>query len=177
MDPVSFAASVIAIVGAARKAGKGISKLRDLFEAPDQIDALENELSSLQIILGDLHFDLENEPTSSIVPQNLLSIVERARTKVQELEEILEYQVKKPSGPEGNARPRRIAWTRKKEKIIRLQQDLRSIRTDLNLGCNSFFMCVQYCCRTCCIDFELGLIILFLAARTVGQEWRSKRSL
>jgi hypothetical protein len=150
MDPLSIAANVLAVAGAVRLAGKGVSKLRILFDAPGQVDALTNELSNLQRILRELHLELlQDELSSSTIPQNLPSIVERARAKAQEIEEFIDHQIKKPSSSD----VRSTAWARKKNRVIGLRKDLRSIREDLILACDVFLMCVKFVfaaalCRT-----------------------------
>ena len=53
-DPLSIAASIIAVVGAAEGVGKTLTKIRNIRNAPNEILALINEVSDLRVILNDL---------------------------------------------------------------------------------------------------------------------------
>ena len=44
-EPLSMTASILAVVGAAEKTGKGLEKLRALHNAPDELEYVLNEVS------------------------------------------------------------------------------------------------------------------------------------
>lgn len=43
-EPLSLAASILAILGAAEKTGKGLERLRALHNAPDELEYVLNEV-------------------------------------------------------------------------------------------------------------------------------------
>lgn len=51
MDPLSFAASLIAVIGTAAETYKGLEKLRALRRAPDELLVIINEVCAKQILL------------------------------------------------------------------------------------------------------------------------------
>jgi hypothetical protein len=140
MDPLSVAASIIAVLQAAACVREGVLRIRDLFDAPDQIDALSNEISSLQITLAELHSVLIDKPLVKTVPQNLLSILKRTEVKVQEIENLLESCFQEPSGSDRDRKLRPVFWVRRKKQITNLRNDLSDLRLELIFGSNISLM-------------------------------------
>jgi hypothetical protein len=54
MDPLSITASVIAVAAAAGKVIQGINKLWTSWESSDEIDALNNEMSTLRAVVDQI---------------------------------------------------------------------------------------------------------------------------
>ena len=50
-DPFSIAVGALAVIGAARKVGKAVSKLRTIERASEEFLALQNEVSDLEAVL------------------------------------------------------------------------------------------------------------------------------
>lgn len=132
MDPLSVTASIVAVVGAASSVGRTLSKLASLRGAPNTIQALNNEIEDLRLILQEIDTLLRRDIDSSgpSLHQSLSSALQRAKDKLLELEVILEYQVMTVDD-HGNAAVNRFGWARQQTTIQRIQEDLRSIRLDL----------------------------------------------
>ena len=67
-DPLSIAASVITVIRAAGSIGRTLSKIRSVKDTPNAIHALQNEVSDLRIVLGDVDL-LLTEPRVSLLCQ------------------------------------------------------------------------------------------------------------
>ncbi|KAF1951669.1 hypothetical protein CC80DRAFT_553045 [Byssothecium circinans] len=50
-EPLSITASILAVLGAAEKTGKGLERLRTLHNAPDELQYVLNEISDMRIVL------------------------------------------------------------------------------------------------------------------------------
>jgi hypothetical protein len=66
MDPLSVAASVIAVIGAANTAVKSIEKAISLRHAPSEIHALVNEVEDLRALLEDIDSSDISPPKGSL---------------------------------------------------------------------------------------------------------------
>ena len=53
-DLLSLTASIIAVIGAAEGVSKTLAKIKSLLNAPDELLALNNEVSDLKIIFNDV---------------------------------------------------------------------------------------------------------------------------
>ena len=134
-DPLSITASIIAVVGAAEGVTKTISKISNLRNAPNQVLALINEVSDLRIILGDIHsYIIENTQRSQISQKRLQHttiFVDRAREKLLQLDELIQYRLTKPESVPNQIKISRREWAGARATIERFQQDLRDIRLNI----------------------------------------------
>ena len=61
MDPLSFTASLVAVIGIVKQVGKGLKQLKALQRAPQELDVLLDENSQFEAILQ----AIDNAPWSS----------------------------------------------------------------------------------------------------------------
>lgn len=127
MDPLSVAASVIAVVGAAKKAAQVITLLKTLKNAPEELQELVNEVSRVEAILEDVNSACDNGRRSTAA---LDLQVQRADAKLLELQILLQYDVVRAKDP---AEIDRVSWVRRQGKINNLHKQLSAIRQDITL--------------------------------------------
>ena len=133
MDPLSITASILALIGVLSKASKTFAKIRRMRDAPAIIQALNNEVSDLRLMLLDANDHLEGQESTTIkeaVSELCRSALSRARSKAQEVDMLLHYQILKP-GREREFEIDKSAFFRKYEEISKLHADLREARQRL----------------------------------------------
>ena len=148
MDPISGVAGVIAIIGAANTTIHGANRIRSLAKAPKAIKELIDEVEALRRLLADiqqLHEPIEayrllllrnsSDESSNVSLEStpLLSVyLRQARTKLAELDELIDKNFK-----EGSGRPRkrlgsaRLAWLSSERRVNALRNDIHTINTSL----------------------------------------------
>jgi ankyrin repeat protein len=140
MDPLSFSASLIAVIGAASTAAEQLERLRKLWtEAPDMLFTLSNDISDLELVLNvckraiqdvDEHANLRWRSSFHLASQ----IVNKAETRLTELAEVLSICLK-PANTVGAVHLFKIdrwKWIREgSRKATRIQMDLRKIKEEL----------------------------------------------
>ncbi|RYP71212.1 hypothetical protein DL769_004732 [Monosporascus sp. CRB-8-3] len=132
MDPLSITASVIAVVGAAQKCAQGIAMLREFQEAPEQLAALNNEVSDLELVLS--HASSIGQQPSDDQHSSLLALstqVERAGKQLHALRTLIEQHLVR-HGKKGNTKVTRIGWIRERNRIAQMQRELRSTRLNIS---------------------------------------------
>lgn len=152
MDPLSICASVITI---ASLCVTTLETFRQFYDAPEEILAVINDISDLQIVLGraksnkllgqhnDLLMSAVNldvqyaEHTSS---QSITIISTRAKTKLLELNEIVQSCLSS-HGP-SSSKPSKagikiatISWMRRRHRVREIQKELASIRLTICALC------------------------------------------
>lgn len=158
MDPLSITASVLTIASTASKAGDGLQQLLHLVDAPNELASLINEVGqetehdelwSLLILpvslqVSDLKCELElvRDAARSLEPctsessgalESLQTRLARTRQYLQELDELVEYQLKRNEQQDKKGRPKvsRSAWLSNQAKLKALPQRLRDCRLGL----------------------------------------------
>jgi len=133
MDPLSVAASIIAVVGAARSIGKAISKLKILSDASGELYALHNEISDIQMVFRSASDLIEIEgcripPTHA---KDLITLSQRAKSKLLEIESLIPCQLNDPQGSDSGTQVKvaRLKWLVGRHRVQSLQEELRSLRS------------------------------------------------
>lgn len=136
MDPLSISASIVALIGAAEGIAIGINKLASLKNAPASVLALNNELSDLRLVLGEVqpllekHYRTSADGNCSLADpagdSTLLPSVQRAKVKLVELEVIVRNRLMARMGVVD-----KLAWAFEQEKILRAKDDLRTARLNI----------------------------------------------
>ena len=113
----------------------GIERLSSLREAPDVILALNNEISDFRLVIFEVASYLRQEPTRSspsaqAFSTNVMLILDRARDRLIKLEALIEYRLVLP-GTDGRIRLNKIGWTLERQKVKRIQEEIRSLRMNL----------------------------------------------
>ena len=136
MDPLSIAASIVALIGAAESIAVGINKLASLKNAPASVLALNNELSDLRLVLAEIQPLLEKHYTATAGNGTLrvgfsggstvLLSIQRAKIKLVELEVIVRNRLMVRMGVVD-----KLSWAFEQEKILRAKDDLRTARLNI----------------------------------------------
>ena len=133
-DPLSLAVSIIAVLGAAEGVAKGIMKIYSIRNAPDEILALNNEVSDLQILMYDIRHFIKDSPESQLSQehvQHLVSSVNRAKEKLLQLNELMQYKIIKPQTSSNQLKISKREWLKAAQVINRSRQSLRDIRSNI----------------------------------------------
>ena len=104
MDPLSITTAILALLGACTTASKALAKIKNLKDAPELIQAINNEMSDLRLILLDAMDFFEHARDSRSARFDITestfnmcsAIFSHAREKILEVDTILQYQVLKP---------------------------------------------------------------------------------
>ena len=136
MDPLSIAASIVALIGAAESIAVGINKLASLKNAPASVLALNNELSDLRIVLAEIQPLLEKHYTATAGyatlkagfsgDSTILLSIHRAKIRLVELEVIVRNRLMVRMGVVD-----KLSWAFEQEKILRAKDDLRTARLNI----------------------------------------------
>jgi Fungal N-terminal domain of STAND proteins len=90
MEPLSLTASIIAVLTAANTVAHGLVKLRGFKNAPDELLALMNEVSDLQVILEEVN---EISRTQGVhgdrLSLNLAQLLIRAKSTLLKLHRLI----------------------------------------------------------------------------------------
>ena len=138
MDPLSITTSLLALLRACSAASSTISKVRSLRRAPALIQALNNEISDLQLSLMDFtdYLREKGEGNSRISDTNRAistmcsTLLNRTKSKVEDAEMLIHYQILKPGG-ESSFEINRIAFLREQNRLNQLQADLRNAKQQI----------------------------------------------
>lgn len=132
MDPLTLTTGILALLRASASLSSTLLKLRRLKDAPGLVQALNNEISDLRLILihiNDYHESIRTEglclPNNDNPISDLCSsTLDQTRDKVQEVENLLRDKLLK--SPEGSdLKVNRLAFMRERDHLIQLQADLR----------------------------------------------------
>ena len=134
-DPLSIIASIIAVVGAAEGVTKTLAQLKSIRNAPDELLALINEVSDLKVILSDVQmYVVHNTQRLRIFQaelQNLSTLIDRAKTKLLDLDRLIQYRLMKPESTSNQIKTSRREWLRARSTVNQFRQALRDIRLNI----------------------------------------------
>ncbi|KAI4174725.1 MAG: hypothetical protein LQ343_002096 [Gyalolechia ehrenbergii] len=138
MDPVSVAASLLTLLGAAATAGRALDRLSSLKHAPDHLIALVNEVSDLRVVLHNVRDAVQVRAKTTQECGNLAHIVHRASVKMSELNRLIYGNLVKTGGTgcnsladEDTVKASRRAFLRHSGKIRALKDDLQELKLSL----------------------------------------------
>ena len=118
MEPLSAAASILAVVGAARKAANGLQSLKAIKDAPKELEDVLLEFSQIEILVQ----SYKNLPTNfQERSSNLATILGIAENKFNELDNLVHYTLTKAGS---NEQVDRLQWIRKRLDTERLREQL-----------------------------------------------------
>jgi hypothetical protein len=127
---MDFGASVIAIVTAGIAVGKRVNVVvKTLKHAPQELLALTNELSDLNLVLDTAKEALGGNDVSISVAERTAAIVSRTESAFAELDELL-MQITNVLSSQSSARGR-VLWLKEKRKVVALHERIKSIRGDV----------------------------------------------
>ncbi|MCJ1372457.1 hypothetical protein MMC20_003681 [Loxospora ochrophaea] len=140
MDPLSLAASVIAVATVAAQTCKAFLRLRALHKAiPGRLHALNNEAVDVEIVLYQVATVIrERESLASTIPsidneqEHIKHLLKQAYSKLNELKAI----VNRLCDSCANSKPfdfRGYKWQKEQDRLQALQNDIKSIKCNLNI--------------------------------------------
>ena len=134
-EPLSIATSIITVLAAAQGVGKTLAKIRVLQHAYDEILALNNEVSDVQVLLSGVESCmLELTDTSTALSTQLHSLeryVRRTKNVLIKLDLLIQNRSIKSGSLDGQCQVSRAAWMRAKHTVKDLQQELRETRLNI----------------------------------------------
>lgn len=157
MDPLSVTASLLAVLAAARAAGRTLQHVSDLRHAPDQLLALTNEVSvfanpiqsnprtrtgthrrvkvtGLQVVLRTASEVVESRIKKSQDCGSLGHIVQRAGQSISELNELIQHELIQngaAQAPDSKPKASRTGFLRHRGKLRSLKVELQDIKLSL----------------------------------------------
>ena len=139
MDPLSIAASSIAVLGAVTSTGKGIGKLVSLRDAPVELQALSNEAEafrSLLVIVQSSIRHIQGSDAYEEFGEALCDLLSNAKRAALDLQSKIEYELKSGIEIDKNGLPKvsRTAWLGSSGEIEKLRQRINTARSDLSTG-------------------------------------------
>ena len=148
-DPLSIAASIITVIGAADSIGRTLGKITSAKNAPAAIHALQNEISDVRIVLGDVDIftstsgeDLTGPTFSSTkCLEHLAVLTDRAKSKIAELDQIVHRRLIRCHPVTGVTHLSRVEWLKVRGVVEELHRNLRPTRQDMALQMMSINSC------------------------------------
>ena len=125
MEPLSVTASVVAVLGAARRLSKGVDLIKAAKGAPESLDDLLLHLSGIEDVLHAIQ-DVSSEP--STVSPGFTRILGRTKAKIVEMESLIQYTLTEAGE---SSKVDRWQWLRKRDEVEKLQRQLDALRNDL----------------------------------------------
>ena len=141
-DGLSLVASIIAVLGAADTIGKTLSRVKVLRSAPDEVLALNNEISDLTITLRNVDSCISMGTTQGIgttdrraipkdVFQHMSTLITRAKDQLLQLEQLIHYRILKSGSFDGEYKVFRARWVRARSTVESHRQALRDVRQNI----------------------------------------------
>ncbi|KAI4267479.1 MAG: hypothetical protein LQ337_008331, partial [Flavoplaca oasis] len=140
MDPISVAASVLTVLGAAATAGRALDRLQSSRQAPEHLVALVNEVSDLRVVLHNVRDAVQERAKTSQECGNLGFVVQRATLKLSELNRLIYGNLLKTNNgcdaldDDDLIKASRRAFLRYSGKIKSLQAEIRDIKMSLMIA-------------------------------------------
>jgi hypothetical protein len=133
-DPLSLTASVIAVATLAAKTASTISTLRAINQLPGRLHAICNEVADLELVLRHIALVLSDRSISRSGERAdaLLEVINKAEHKLDQLDNVVK-RVKATCVGNGMFFVRAKAWILEKPRLQVLQEDLRTIKANLNI--------------------------------------------
>lgn len=139
MDPLSLTASIIAVVGAGSKIGKGLKKLVAARHMPDIVLALNNEVSDLRCVVHDLddllwqHDQVAHEDRGPLPGHaSLSSALKHAKETLLALKSLIAYELTTVDSTNGHIKMDWSSWLRAEAKAQKLKDDIHTDRVRLS---------------------------------------------
>ena len=133
-DPLSATASAITVIALCTQCMKQLrSLICSLRDVPNELVALSNEISDLELILEevkDTSESIEKNPAGNLRSANLISEqLEKAKSTMNELDELTKKFAKvRP----GKMQMERFAWLSKGTDVKVLQKKLQKVKSNLS---------------------------------------------
>ncbi|TVY81515.1 Ankyrin repeat, PH and SEC7 domain containing protein secG [Lachnellula suecica] len=139
MDPLSVIASSVAIATLAAQTCKALANLRSIYKTlPARLHAINNEVVDLEVVLRQLAeviSERANLPLPDNGDTNILPLLKEADSKLVELKTIVEEFGAFSARTRSKKIPlyRAHGWTKQQPRLEVLQEDIRTIKSNLNI--------------------------------------------
>lgn len=136
MDPLSIAASVIAVAGLAASTSRAFQELRSLCKTlPGRLHALSNEVADFELVLHQVGIAFEERSTDPLFKDHASSIPKVLQGADRKLEELRAIVQKFSRSCRGSRTPfiGALTWRKDLPKLQALQEDIRTIKCNLNI--------------------------------------------
>ena len=134
-DPLSIIASVVTLIGTADTILKTLQRFRNLRKAPDEVLALINEVTDLQIVLDDVSGCLSEAGETSTSDtrrlQHMATLINRAKENMLQLEDIMRSVIGKYGSLRDDWKMWRVRWVGAKDPVEVVRQNLRDVRLNI----------------------------------------------
>ena len=136
MEPLSLAASVIAVAGLAAKTGSAFHHLRQACKTlPGRLNALSNEVADIELVLRQVALVVEervHDPIFRDQQTNIPHLLKQGRTKLDELAVIVQ-RLTEISADTRVPLFRVAAWRKDQPRLFVLQEDIKTVKCSLNI--------------------------------------------
>ena len=131
MDPFSVATGIITLLGVSATASQTLKKIRNLREAPELLQAINNEISDLHLAILNVNNYIEKrravgadlEGIDAKLFQQCFQVLEQTKEKIYTVDELIRNRILKP-----NNAVDRLSFLRERNQLIQLQAELRHAR-------------------------------------------------
>lgn len=127
MDPFSITVGAITLAGATKKAIGGISRLKALRDAPEELHDLLAELSQFEEVLEAIQDTVHPSESTDSTLEILLS---SAKDKIVEFDSLIEYRLTQAGT---SSKVDRLRWIESHKDVDRLREQLKVIRANLDV--------------------------------------------
>ncbi|KAL8766550.1 MAG: hypothetical protein Q9209_006693 [Squamulea sp. 1 TL-2023] len=140
MDPISVAASLLTVIGAAATAGRTLDFISSSKHAPEHLVALVNEVSNLRVVLYNVRDAVQERAKTSQECGNLGFIVQRATLKLSELNRLIYGNLLKTNTGNNSIndddiiKASRRAFLRHSGKIKSLKEEIQDIKMSMMIA-------------------------------------------
>ena len=95
MDPLLITANILAILGAGGMIDKWLSRLVAAKDAPDELLALNNDVSDFHCVICDVDSLLrkQSDNKAESIPQSIIKALERSKDTLLALEKLITYEL------------------------------------------------------------------------------------
>ena len=145
MDPLSFTASIIAVVTIAVQVAQNLQKLKAIHDAPNALCAVINEVTDLRLVLSEINTIVDSQGSDGEVLDPgfscISSIAKQIKTNLLQLDNLIHTRLLKAPIAGNDHQVRRIAWIRERSNVLKIQEKLRTLRLDLvaTIGARSLY--------------------------------------
>lgn len=136
MDPLSIAASIVALVAAAASTAHAFEELRSLCKTlPGRLHALSNEVSDIELVLRQVASVVESragDPALEEQGEHIRHLLDQAGSKLRELKTIVDtftHVAKTTKTLFSQA----YAWRKNLPRLQVLQEDIKTVKCSLNI--------------------------------------------
>lgn len=136
MDPLSVAASAIAVGTLAARICQALAELRSLCKTfPGRLQALSGEVADFEAVLYQVAAVLKERarlPTPEDHQLNIPQLLKQATSKLHDLSHIVD-QLTVDCDRGKNPISRASSWRKKQGKLQALQEDIKTVKCSLNI--------------------------------------------